>query len=137
MNAKQTETIRELVKQERYDDARRLLVMIRDHDPDARTWLSTLDDITAQRNDMRKTKIEKREAGKWLTQERLMTNLAVSSLFVPLLRLDAVIAIALYWAYDWYFNDTGKLPVSRVVAGVVVCGFIAFGVRALLGAFTP
>jgi hypothetical protein len=133
MNEKQTQQIRELVQQGQYDVARKLLVMIRDTDPDARQWLNTLDDIIAQRSDMPpKGKNEnKRGSVKRWTSDRIIANVIISLIYVAFFGLMAGgLVIVIFWLYDVAINSP-KRTNNELLVSTILMSALGVGIRAI------
>jgi hypothetical protein len=126
VSEEQTQMVRELVREKRFDEARAILLNLK-HDPIAREWLDTLNTVMAREYTPSKSGFSQKQ--RWAT-DRLVINLVVAASLFIIFR--NILPGIIYWLYDWRFRKNRHLNLNRVVIGVCAALGVYFGLYVLL-----
>ena len=122
--------VRQLIADKRYIEAEAILERMQNN-PTAKEMLITLRGIMDVVSEKKKRVND--YSGR-LTTERIVTNIAISLIFVLIFRnINALVAAGVYWVYDLTIAPPGKLNLWHVGAAIILaigltiaCGTLPF-----------
>jgi len=128
MTEEQTQQIRALVREKRYNEAHAILVRL-DDDPAARQMLETLEDFIA-RETPDPVKIRLGQGRYYLDNRHLTLYLVVGGVLFLVFR--SPVPGILFYIYDRQYGVRRNMDAHRIIIGLIVAVGLSFGLYVIL-----